>query len=100
VSPLWENELASAFISPEGGEDAPEIVDDIPPGDGDKGAPGEPSADPGRGKSDLGELFARKSVAHPTIKALLDRHHPVNTRDLNRELKEFADQLGISITDQ
>jgi len=57
---------------------------------------GESSSDSENGKTTLGELFARKSVAHPTIKTLLERHDPVNTRALSQELKKFALQLGLT----
>jgi hypothetical protein len=88
----WDNELAAAFLAPQ----APEAADDAVAEGPDEGPRGESSPNAASGKTDLGELFARKSVAHPTVKALLERHHPVNARALSRELNEFADQLGLS----
>jgi hypothetical protein len=104
VSTPRENELAAAFVGPKAPEvaktpevaKAPEFADEGAVEGPDEGPMGESSPDSVNGKSDLGELFARKSVVRPTIKALLERHHPVNTRALSWELKEFADQLGIS----
>lgn len=102
VSTPRENELAAAFVGPKTPEvaKAPEVANEGAVEGPDEGPMGESSPDSVNGKSDLGELFARKSVVRPTIKALLERHHPVNTRALSWELKEFADQLGISRSEE
>ena len=86
------NELAADPGAPADAE-----VDDEGAVEGpDEGPMEESSPVPASGKTELGELFARKSVVHPTIKALLERHRPVNTRALSQELKDFAVELGLA----
>ncbi|HEU0020080.1 MAG TPA: hypothetical protein VFR55_00170 [Dehalococcoidia bacterium] len=90
------NELAADPGAPADAE-----VDDEGAATGSMEHPMEESSPvPASGKTELGELFARKSVVHPTIKALLERHRPVNTRALSQELKDFAVELGLASPDK